>query len=90
MLFFAGGVTPPGFLGGFGVGERFTLSESRGRVIPPAGNNSGRGRLSGEGENLFVRNANRPAKSLFGFARPAGPDHGPKEDNRVEIKNEAA
>ncbi len=24
--------------------------------------------------------------SLFGFARPAGPDHGPKEDSTVKIK----
>ncbi len=24
--------------------------------------------------------------SLFGFARPAGPDHGPKEDSRVNTK----
>ncbi len=58
---------------------------------------SGRGRLSDETgstlpeENNRVKKRARPRQTgapsgrpfLFGFARPAGPDHGPKEDSTL-------
>ncbi len=62
MLFLQAKLSPPlCFLGGVGVGQRFTLPES-------------------EGGGNFACKEN----SMFGFARPAGPDHGPKEDSTVK------